>query len=514
MNIDSTSASTPSHLVPGDAHDEALLAHVHPRDWVNPEPEGRYNLVVIGAGVAGLVTAAGAAGMGARVALIERHLMGGDCLNAGCVPSKAILSSAHAVGRIREAGALGVELPAAGVQVDFSAVMRRMREVRSRISHLDSAARFRDELGVDVFLGQAAFSGPDTIRLPDRTLQFKTAVIATGSRAFVPPIPGLVEAGYYTNETIFAVTELPARLAIIGGGPIGCELAQAFARFGSQVTLIEMETQFLPREDPEAAQILRRALEADGIDLHLSSQVSQVVSRGSTKLVTLETDGKQNELEVDAILVGAGRAPNVEDLGLDSVGVETHRGGVVVDDHLRTSNKNIFAAGDVALSQKFTHVADFAARIVIQNALFFGRKKFSDLTIPWCTYTQPEIAHVGIYGHEAAEQGIPIDSYRKDFSDVDRAIAEGEEVGFVKIHTKKGSDQIVGATIVGSHAGDMISEISVAMAGGVGLSKMASVIHPYPTQAEAIRQLGDAFNRTRLTPWVATLIRNFLALRR
>lgn len=501
-------------ILPRDAHNEALLSNVHPPDWSNPVPDGRYNLVVIGAGTAGLVAAAGAAGVGAKVALIERHLMGGDCLNVGCIPSKALLQSAHAAASARNSARFGVRL-GGEVSVDFGAVMERMREIRQRISPLDSAKRFRDELGVDVYFGDAAFTANSTVRVGDSDLQYARAVIATGARAVVPPIPGLAEAGFLTNDTVFELTELPKRLLVIGGGPIGCELAQAFQRFGSDVTIVEMAPQFLVREDPDAAAVLLDALKADGIDVRLETGLTRVeAGEADTKRAVLERAGTTETLEVDAILVGVGRAPNVESLGLEQAGVAFESTGVQIDDQLRTTNKHIYACGDVCMQDKFTHAADFAARTVIQNALFFGRGKLSSLTIPWSTYTDPEIAHVGLYERDAAERGIEIDTYIQEFADIDRSITEGIDTGFVKIHTEKGKDRIVGATIVHPQAGDLISEISVAMAAGLGLGKLARVIHPYPTQAEAIRKIGDQFNRTRLTPTVARLFERILSWRR
>ena len=512
---------TPVRVPPMDAHNQKLVDNVHPADWINPEPAPSYNLVDIGAGTAGLVAAAGAAGLGAKVALIERHLMGGDCLNTGCVPSKSLLRSAHAIGDIRAAADVGVVVDPSAVEVDFGSVMERLREIRSRISKHDSASRFRDELGVDVFIGDGRFKDDRHIEVAGKTLAFKKAVIATGARPFVPPIPGLEGAGYHTNETIFELTSLPSRIGIIGGGPIGCELAQCFACLGSRVTLIEKSDQFLVREDPDAADILRSALERDGVEVALATDVEAVERTETGKRMKLDRDGgpdgggKEEWIEVDVILVGAGRIPNVEGLGLEALGIETDpRTGVVVDDQLRTSHKNVFASGDVCMSTQFTHAADFASRTVIQNALFFGSKKLSALTIPWCTYTRPEVAHVGMYERDARAQGVEIDTYVRPLAEVDRAIAEGEEEGFVKIHTHKGKDEIVGATIVAKHAGEMISEVSVAMAGGVGLSKLSSVIHPYPTQAEAIRQIGDQFNRTKLTPFVARLFDTILRWRR
>lgn len=507
------SAHAGPQLLADDEHDRALAANVHPSDWQNPQPSGRYNLVVLGAGTAGLVTAAGAAGLGARVALIENQLMGGDCLNVGCVPSKCLIRSSRVVGELEHARALGfVDGDGAALRPDFAAVMERLRRIRARISRHDSARRFRDELGVDVYLGAARFASPDTVVVGDRTLRFKRAVIATGARAAAPAIPGLAEVGYLTNESVFTLTTLPRRLAVIGAGPIGCELAQAFRRLGSVVTLLHDAPHVLIREDADAAEIVQRAFVRDGIRLVLDATIERAERRGSDTALAYRTrDGATGEVTVDAVLVGAGRAPNVEQLGLEQVGVEwDHRRGVVVDDHLRTTNPRIFAAGDVCMAHKFTHAADFAARIVIQNALFFGRKKLSALTMPWCTYTDPEIAHVGLHEHEAAERGIAIKTFHVAFADVDRAIADGEEDGFVKIHVKQGSDEIVGATIVAKHAGDMISELTLAMVAKVGLGTLANVIHPYPTQAEAIRKAGDAYNRTRLTPTVKRLFTTFL----
>lgn len=503
-----------ARVLPDDELNQALVANVAPPDWRNPTPSGRYNLVVIGAGTAGLVTAAGAAGLGAKVALIERHLMGGDCLNVGCVPSKSIIRPARIAAAARDAERFGVRV--AAVEPDFAAVMRRMRGIRARISANDSARRFRDEKGVDVYLGAARFSGPDTVAVGGQTLRFTTAVIATGARAAAPPISGLEAAGYLTNETVFTLTERPPRLAVIGAGPIGCELAQAFQRLGSDVTLLHDSPHVLNREDADAAAIVQRALAREGVALELAVRIGAVRRDGHDKVLTALRGGSTIEeiVRVDEILVGAGRAPNVEDLGLETVGVECDARGVRVDDHLRTSNPRIFACGDVCMDWKFTHAADFAARIVIQNALFFGRKRLSALHLPRCTYTDPEVAHVGLSAAEAESRGIAVDTWLRPLQEVDRAIADGEEDGFVKVHTRKGGDEIVGATIVARHAGEMISELTLAMVGKVGLGTLANVIHPYPTQAEAIRQVGDLYNRTRLTPAVKRLFTGFLRLRR
>ncbi len=497
-------------LKPPDEHNQKLASNVHPSDWLNPTPSGRYNLVVIGAGTAGLVTAAGAAGLGAKVALIERHLMGGDCLNVGCVPSKGVISAARAAAAVRDAGKFGVSVPEE-VSVDFAAVMERMRRLRAGIAHVDSAARFRD-LGVDVFLGDGQFVGGDTVQVGDAKLKFKKAVIATGARAAAPPIPGLDDVDYLTNETLFSLTELPKRLAVIGAGPIGCEMAQTFARLGSEVFLIEAAHGVLPREDPEAAAIVEASLKRDGVNLLCCGKETRFSSTDEGIRVTLTSHEQAYDLVVDKLLVSVGRKPNVDGLRLDTVGVKyDERKGVVVDDRLQTTNSHIFAAGDICSKYQFTHAADFMARIVIQNALFFGRAKASALTIPWCTYTSPELAHVGLTEKDAKEAGLSIDTYTQSFEDVDRAILDGETEGFVKAHVKQGTDEIVGATIVASHAGDMIGEISLAMTHGLGLKKIGSTIHPYPTQADAIRKLGDQYNRTRLTPTVKSLMAKWLA---
>ena len=505
---------TPPPVVePRDEHNQALVENVHPPGWVNPAPAGRYNLVVIGAGTAGLVSAIGAAGLGARVALIERDLMGGDCLNVGCVPSKALLRAARAAADVRNAADFGVRVPP-GAHVDFPAVMARMRRLRARISRSDSARRYRD-LGVDVYLGSARFAGPDAVEVGGQTLRFAKAVIATGARAAVPEIAGLAEVGYLTNESVFTLTELPRRLAVIGAGPIGCELAQAFARFGAEVWLVEQDARVLPKEDRDVALHVQRALERDGVRLVLASRIERTERSAGIPVLHVQAGAERRAVAVDRILVGVGRAPNVEGLGLDRAGVAWDpRAGVTVDDRLRTSNRRIFAAGDVCSAYKFTHNSDFQARLVIQNALFLGRARASALTIPWCTYTDPEVAHVGLGEDEARLRGVAIRTFVQPLEEVDRALLDGETDGFVRIHVRLGTDRIVGATIVARHAGEMLPELTVAVAHGIGLGRLARTIHCYPTQAEAIRRLGDAYNRTRLTPMVMRLFGAWLRFAR
>lgn len=500
-----TSASERVIVPPMDEYNQQLVSHVHPPDWVNPKPAERYDLVVIGAGTAGLVTAAGAAGMdiGLKVALIERHLMGGDCLNVGCVPSKCIIRSSRVVAQMREAGEFGIR-PPEHIDIDFPAVMARMRKLRARISHHDSAKRFKQTYNIDVFLGEGSFQSSNTIAVGDKILRFKKAVITTGARAVRPPIEGIEEAGFLTNETVFSLTERPKRLAVIGGGPIGCELAQAFRRLGCEVILFHRHSHILNKEDTDAAEIVQHEFEKEGIRLVLDCQMKRAVKMDEGKLLHYTCNGQDESTIVDEILVGAGRAPNVEGLNLDAVGVEYHSKGIKINDYLQTTNRHIYAAGDICMKWKFTHAADAAARIVIKNTLFspfgLGRSKLSDLVMPWVTYTDPEIAHVGMYEHEAQAKGINVNTIKIPFNTVDRAIADGEEDGFVKIHHQKGSDKILGATIVAPHAGEMISEVTTAIVGNVGLSKLSGAIHPYPTQAEGIKKAADAYRRTLLTP--------------
>ncbi len=487
-------------LVPDDAHNRALLERVHPPDWANPTPARRYHLVVIGAGTAGLISAAVAAGVGARVALVESQRMGGDCLNSGCVPSKALIRSSRVAAELRDAPALGWRVD--GARADFGQALARMRRVRAEIARDDSAERYARELGVDVFFGHGRFAGPGAVEVGDATLRFRRAVIATGARATLPPIPGLAEVGALTHETVFELEALPRRIAVIGAGPIGCELAQALARFGAEVVLLEVLPRILAREDPDAAALVARALERDGVRVLVDAKLARASRGPGGKRLELERAGASEALEVDEILIGAGRAPNVEGLGLERAGVafDAQR-GVRTDARLRTTNRAIYAAGDVCLEHKLTHAADAAAKLVVRNALFpFGRGRVADLVIPWCTYTDPEIAQVGLTEAGARERGLAIDTFTVPLERVNRALLDGEAEGFARVHVRRGGDRIVGATVVARHAGEMISELTLAMGAGIGLGRLASVIHPYPTQAEAIKATANAYLRSRLTP--------------
>lgn len=451
------------------------------------------------------MAAAGVAALGATVAMVEKNLLGGDCLNVGCVPSKCIIRSSRVAAEIHRAYQYGIEVPE-GVKVDFPRVMERMRKLRAKIAYHDSASRFK-KMGVDVFLGNGRFASKSSVEVAGKILNFKKALIATGARAISPPIKGLAETGYLTNESVFSLTERPARLAVIGGGPLGCELAQAFQRLGSSVTIIEILTKLLGPLDEDASKIIHEMLQKDGVEICLGASVKEIKKEGTQKVLSLTCNGQERTLKVDEILLGAGRAPNVEDLGLHTAGVDfDSKKGVNVNEKLQTTNPNIFSAGDVCLKYKFTHMADASARIVIQNDLFSGRKKINDLTVPWCIYTDPEVAHVGLSEKEAEEKGIKTETIFVSLEDVDRAVLNSEENGFLKVVLKKSTDKIIGATLVARHAGEIIGELALAISANIGLKKLSTVIHPYPTQAEVIKKAADMYNRSRLTPFTSWIL--------
>ena len=507
-----TSPEPGVRVEPFDQFNRELVANVRPEDWVNPEARGRYHMVVIGGGTGGLVTAAIAAGLGAPVALLERHLMGGDCLNVGCVPSKGMIAAARSWQAATESGSRfgGPAVVGGG---HFGAAMERMRRLRAGLSRMDSAARFRD-LGVDVFLGEGRFTARDTVTVDGQALRFRRAVIATGARAAVPSIPGLGGAGHLTNETIFTLTELPRRLLVLGAGPVGCEMAQAFARFGSEVTLLDRGDRILPRDDADAAAVVERAMTSQGVHVRHRSRVVRAERRGEVRVLVVERDGGVETFEGDQLLVAVGRAPNLEGLDLEAAGVAFDPRGVTVTDRLRTTNPRIFAVGDVASRFRFTHSADAEARLVVANALFFGigGGKASRLVIPWVTYTSPEVAHVGWSERDATAAGVEVDTITVPLREVDRAVLDGEDEGFLRVHVQRGRDRIVGATLVAEHAGDMIGEIALAMTAGLGLGKIGATVHPYPTRSEIFRKAADAWRRTRLTPRAQSAFQAFFRL--
>lgn len=477
--------------------------------------------MVLGGGTAGLVAAAIAAGLGARVALIERELMGGDCLNFGCVPSKALLAAGRAFAgarRLREFGGMDAD-PAP----DFARVMERMRRLRAQIAPNDGAARFRG-LGVDVFHGRGRFAGREFVEVEQAdgvllALSFKRALIATGARPAALPVPGAAEAGCLTNLSLFALTELPRELVVAGAGPIGAEIAQAFTRLGSKVSMVALDPRVLPREDPDAAAVVDRALRAEGVGIQLSAGIESFELRGGRRILHWARKGADGRVAErgaaagDQILLALGRSPNVEDLGLQEAGVAYTTKGVQVDERLRTTNPRIFAAGDVTGLWQFTHAADAMARLVIRNAFFFGRGRHSSLPMSWCTYTDPEVAHAGLYVTESERAGCELEELRMDFADVDRAILEGETAGFAKIVIEKESGRLRGATVVAPHAGEIIAGVLLPVARRMKAAELAGAIHPYPTQAAVWGRLGDAANRRRLTPRAAALLRNLIRLR-
>ncbi|HEX7082099.1 MAG TPA: FAD-dependent oxidoreductase [Gammaproteobacteria bacterium] len=490
---------TDAALYPGSEHDAEWRRLVIPAEYRAPEPRERYHLVVIGAGPAGLVTAIAAAGLGANVALVERHALGGDCLNAGCVPSKALL-----------------EFTRGGVDADdFDDAFQWLRQVRASIAAHDSVRRYT-EAGVHVFLGAAKFLDQDAVQVGTARLATRRTVIATGSHPVLPPIPGLAESRPLTNETLFDLKRRPRRLGIIGGGPIGCEIGQAFANMDVEVVLIEREPRVLPKEAPDASAAVARALENAGVALRLGVEVREVARRGATISVRLAREGgRPEEIVVDELLVAAGRRATTDELNLAAVGVEMDAAGsIVVDRYLRTTNSRIYAAGDVCSpSTQLTHAADAHARIVVQNALFAPSATTDGLVIPRCTYTDPEVAQIGRLQHELERDGIAFDVYRVEFGEVDRGRMQNDEDGFAEVLTAAGSDRILGATIVGRDAGEQIAPLSIAMTVGLGLGGLGKAVLPYPTRAEYLRKLADAYGRTRLTPPVRRLMRAWLRWR-
>lgn len=484
---------------PGAQYDAEWQSLVYPQDYTNPDPGGRYNLVVIGAGPAGLITAIGSAGLGARVALVERKAMGGDCLNVGCVPSKAILAAAQRF---------------ADEDQGFDRAMAWLREVRAGIAHHDSVERYTDQ-GVTVFLGEARLTADGNVEVHSaqgtQLLEATRVVITTGSRAALPPIPGLQDADVLTNETVFDLRQKPESLAIIGAGAIGCELSQAFARLGVKVTLLEVAPRILAGEEPEASAVLLEAMQALDVDVRTGVQIEKVSGSAEGKTIRLK-DG--SEIQADQVLVAAGRQPNIEDLNLEAAGVKFSKAGIEVDHKLRTSNRKILAAGDICSAQKLTHYADAQARIAIANALFLPTGSRAGVQVPRCTYTSPEVAHIGLTRADAEKQGVEVQSWRVEWSDMDRANAEGDTAGFVEVLTPPGKDKILGATIVGPHAGDLLAPLAIMQANKLGLSAAGKALLPYPTRGEYLRRLADQYNRTRLTPLVAGLMRRWLRWRR
>ncbi|MDQ3415119.1 MAG: mercuric reductase [Verrucomicrobiota bacterium] len=459
--------------------------------------EGRYNLVVIGAGTAGLVTAAGSVALGARVALVERNLMGGDCLNFGCVPSKALISSARLLDRMRHADKWG--LPKLTPEFEFDKVFASMRAQRAELAPLDSAERF-ESLGVDVFRGEASFCSPGEVVVGAQKLRARNFVIATGSRAAIPEPVGASQVSYYTNETIFdELKAKPESLLILGGGPIGCELGQMFHRLGVKVTILQRGKRLLDKEDPPMSEFVQSALEAEGIRILTGAEIEDVQATGAG--VTVRSGGQK--ISAAPLLVAAGRQPNVENLNLQKANVAFTKKGITVDQRLETTQPGIYALGDVVGQLQFTHVADYHARIVIRNTLVpfsFLRQKVDYSVVPWCTYLDPEVATVGLTESSAKKKGVRYDLIEQEMKAVDRAVLERAETGFARVLVKPGTDEVLGATLVGEHAGELIQEFVLAMKHGIGLKEIASTIYGYPTFASLVLKTAEKLNKKRLTP--------------
>jgi len=470
-----------------------------------------YNVVAIGAGAAGLITTAAVSGLGGKAALIERHKMGGDCLNYGCVPSKGLISSARLIQRIRESEHWGLEKHEP--RFELQKVFASMRNKRAAIEPNDSQERY-ESLGVDVQRGEARFRSPHEVEVNGEILRGRFIVISAGSRAVVPEVEGLDQVRYFTNETIFDRLDFtPSSLLVVGGGPIGCELGQVFQRLGVRVTICQRPSQILEREDPDVAAALHSRLETEGVTIRTNRTVARFRSRDGRAVAMLEPSGDQEgseteEVEADAVLIAAGRTPNIEKLNLEAAGVRHHRRGIEINAHLQASHPHIFAAGDIAGGYQFTHLSDHHARIIVENIIrsmipplrWLGMLARADTSVlPWCTYTGPEIARVGLNETEAKKTKVEYDVFRVELQHVDRYILEREAEGFVKVVAEKKTGRILGATIVGESAGELIHEFAVAMKNGISLGKIASTIHAYPSRSEAVRRAGDAFNRTRLT---------------
>jgi pyruvate/2-oxoglutarate dehydrogenase complex dihydrolipoamide dehydrogenase (E3) component len=493
-----------------DAPTRRLLQHVRPEEWKNPDPAPFYHLVVVGGGTAGLVAATSAATLGFRVALVERRRLGGDRLNAGCVPSKAVCRLAKAAAMRRQ---WPLRHPDADDLPDPAEVMRRVREIRADLAENDSAHRLREQ-GVDVFFGDARFLSHACLSTGDASLHFQRALLAVGARPAKPAIPGLSEADYLTNETLFELERLPASLAILGGGPMGCEMALAFARLGCEVSLLLRGNRLLPREDREVGDFLGAHLVRQGVRLLPFTEIrSSRLHRDGTTLSLQRPEGDET-LHAEKILAATGRVPDLSRMNLDTGLVAFDpAGGIRVDDHLRTSNEAVFAAGDCCLDTKYTAAAEASAHIALQNAFFPVKRRWSSVPVPRCTFTDPEIATVGLTEEEAARAGIAATVLRVPLAEVDRALIEGEPEGFLKILLRSESDTILGATLVSAHAGESIGIIATAMAAGMGLRKLDSVPFPYPTQAGAIGRAANLANRQRLTAGLRGLLSRWIGMR-
>jgi pyruvate/2-oxoglutarate dehydrogenase complex dihydrolipoamide dehydrogenase (E3) component len=476
-----------------------FLHRVRPPEWRNPQPKAPYDLVVVGAGPAGLSAAEFARRQGRSVALLERGWLGGNSLNSGSIPSKAIIRAAQELSSMRDEedyGAVAFKPPA----TDFAAVMARMRQIRTRLAEYHSAERLRCQ-GIDLYFCKARFASSNQVLAGDTPLSFRRAIVATGARPKASDIPGLDRIGYLTSDSIFNLTKLPGRLGIIGGGPLGCELAQAFCRLGSHVTIVQNDPKFLPEVERDAAELLSMSMSRDGVETRLNTSVVGARMDGGAKCLEMVNNDGKCSIAVDEVVLTIGRVRNVEDLSLDAAGIEFDPArGIHVDNFLRTTNADVYAAGDVCNWHHFTNVAEGSARIAVQNAFGAMIQRPDQSRIPWCTYCDPEIAHIGINVREANQRSIPIQSFTVMMQDVDRAITDGQDDGFIKIYVKDGTDEILGATVVATHASELINEISVIMSAGIGMRRLADILHTYPAQSDAIRLAALAYVNHQSAP--------------
>ena len=472
-----------------DEYNSELLHCVHPACWEDPTPEGQYDLLVVGGGAAGLISAITAVQQGLRAALIEGHYMGGDCLVSGCVPSKALLACSNEIARTKQLSNYGISL-SEPPKLDFGFIMKRMRRLRAEIAHHDSAEHISNEFGIDVYLGYCHFTSPHQVQVNHQLLTFTKCLLCTGAQPCIPPITGLDAAPFYTSETIWDLTELPGTMTFLGGGPVACELAQAFARFGSRVSLVTVSGTLLPREEPEAAELISAVFQSEGVSVYTNSTIVAVTKDSETAFSVHIAGPYSIVLPCDCLVIATGRQPNIHSLSLEKANVSLKNGQLDLNDYLQTSNPDIYAAGDVCGLAQFTHAADAMAQLAVSNAFHGNNDKYSDLKIPRCTYTDPEVAQIGATCTALQSASIPYQKTVREFQRNDRKVIDGSSAGFVQLLSS--GSQFLGATVVGTEAAALLPELTLALTCGLGLGQLARTIHPYPTPGEAVKHCAEA----------------------
>lgn len=474
-----------------------------------------YDLIVIGGGSAGLTAAGVAANLGAKTLLVERSRLGGDCTWTGCIPSKTLLHAARIVHTIRHSGVYGASNPTA--DMDFAYLMQHVNNVREDVYHDADRPEIYQAMGVEIIRGVARFIDERSIEIVNDgrrdSVRGRYIVIAAGARALVPPIEGIRDVDVLTNENLFDLRELPRRLTIVGAGPIGSEMAQAFTRLGTEVTVVDMLNRILSNDDAELADMLRETLVQEGVTYLLNAAVQRVRASGAGMYVDVDVDGSSASVWSDALLLAAGRRPNMEKLNLDAAGVSFTKAGITVDDRCRTNVRHIFAAGDITGRYRFTHMSEHMAKVAVTNALLKWPMKVDSKHVPWVTFTEPELAHVGATEAELHERGSKFEVYRFPFSKIDRAVTEGKTNGLIKIFAKKLTGKILGASILGAGAGDMIGELAVSMRNGVTLRQISDTIHPYPTSALGVRRAADQWYIRNHSPRFVRLLQRVMGYR-